>query len=50
MLAFLIESPIDALKLGEAVSIGRTAGRGSEGAGDADRRKDGEEPNDDLRL
>jgi hypothetical protein len=27
-----------------------TAGRGSEGAGDADLRIDGEDPNDDLRL
>lgn len=30
--------------------MGITAGSGSEGAGDADRRIDGDEPNDDLRL
>ena len=31
-------------------SIGRTAGRGIEGAGEADLRIDAEEPNDDRRL
>ena len=46
----MIESPIEALRLGEAVSIGRTAGNGREGAGEADRRKDGEEPKEDRRL
>ena len=38
-----------ALRLGEEIS-GRTAGRGKEGAGEADLRKDGDEPKDDLRL
>ena len=40
-----------AFKLGEEIS-GRTAGSGSEGtgAGDADRRNDGEDPKDDRRL
>lgn len=31
-------------------SIGRTAGKGIDGAGDADRRTEGEEPNDERRL
>ena len=31
-------------------SIGSTAGRGIEGAGDADLRMEGEEPKDDRRL
>ena len=31
-------------------SIGRTAGRGIEGAGDADRRIDGDEPKEERRL
>ena len=35
--------------MGDA-SIGITAGNGSEGAGEADRRIDGDEPNDDRRL
>jgi hypothetical protein len=30
--------------------MGITAGSGSEGAGDAERRIDGDEPNDDRRL
>ena len=38
-----------AFRLGEEIS-GRTAGRGKEGAGDADLRKDGDDPNDDRRL
>ena len=38
-----------ALRLGDDIS-GRTAGSGKEGAGDADRRKDGDEPKDDRRL
>jgi hypothetical protein len=38
-----------ALRLGEDIS-GRIAGRGRDGAGDADLRKDGEEPKDDRRL
>ena len=41
--------PIAAFKLGEEIS-GRTAGRGREGAGEADRLKDGDEPKEDLRL
>lgn len=51
MLVFLTPNPIAAFKLGEDIS-GRIAGSGSEGpgAGDADRRKDGDEPNDDRRL
>lgn len=49
MFEFRTASPIAAFKLGEE-SSGRTAGSGSEGAGDADRRKDGEEPKEDLRL
>jgi len=35
------------LMLGE---LGMTAGRGMDGAGDTDRRIEGEEPNDDRRL
>ena len=47
MLEFLIPRvPI----LGEGTSSGLTAGSGNDGAGDADRRMDGEEPNDDRRL
>lgn len=38
-----------ALRLGEEIS-GRTAGSGKEGAGDADLRKEGDEPKEDLRL
>lgn len=38
-----------ALRLGEEIS-GRMAGSGKEGAGDADLRNDGDEPNDDRRL
>lgn len=38
-----------AFKLGEEIS-GRTAGRGKEGAGEADLRKEGEEPNEERRL
>ncbi len=48
MLAFL--TPIEPAKgLGE-FSIGRTAGSGIDGAGDADRLIDGEEPKEDRRL
>ena len=47
MLEFLIPRvPI----LGDGTSSGLTAGSGNDGAGDADRRMDGEEPNDDRRL
>lgn len=49
MFVFLTASPIAALRLGDDIS-GRTAGRGKDGAGDADRRKEGEDPKDDLRL
>jgi hypothetical protein len=40
-----------AFKLGDEIS-GRTAGSGSDGpgAGDAERRKDGDDPNEDRRL
>lgn len=38
-----------ALRLGEEIS-GRTAGSGSEGAGEADRRNEGDEPKDDRLL
>ena len=50
MLAFLTPIAIEPAKgLGE-FSIGRTAGSGIDGAGDADRLIDGEEPKEDLRL
>lgn len=38
-----------AFRLGEEIS-GLTAGSGNEGAGEADRLNDGDEPNDDRRL
>lgn len=38
-----------AFRLGEDIS-GLTAGSGSDGAGDADLRNDGEEPKEDRRL
>lgn len=41
--------PIAAFKLGEETS-GLTAGSGSDGAGEAERRIAGDEPNDDRRL
>lgn len=48
MLAFL--TPIEAANgLGE-FSMGRTAGNGIDGAGDADRLIDGDEPKEDRRL
>ena len=49
MLAFRTDRPIAALRLGEEIS-GLTAGRGNDGAGEADLRKDGDEPKDDSRL
>jgi hypothetical protein len=49
MFVFFTPRPIAALRLGDEIS-GRTAGRGNEGAGDAERLNDGEDPNDDLRL
>lgn len=48
MLVFLTPRPIAALRLGDDISA-RTAGKGSEGAGDADRLK-GDDPKEDLRL
>jgi hypothetical protein len=38
-----------ALRLGDEIS-GRIAGSGNEGAGDADLRKEGDEPKDERRL
>jgi hypothetical protein len=49
MFVFLTPRPIAALRLGDEIS-GRTAGKGNEGAGDAERLNEGDEPNDDLRL
>lgn len=46
---FLTAIPIAALRLGDEIS-GLTAGSGSEGAGEAERRNDGDEPKDDRRL
>ena len=48
MLEFLTPSP--ARTLGDGISIGLTAGNGKEGTGEAERRIDGEEPNDERRL
>jgi hypothetical protein len=49
MLVLRTARPIAALKLGEEIS-GRIAGRGREGAGDADLRNEGDEPKDERRL
>jgi hypothetical protein len=49
MLVFRTANPIAAFKLGDEIS-GLTAGRGRDGAGEADRRKEGDEPKDDRRL
>lgn len=46
---FLTARPIAALRLGDEISL-ITAGSGSDGAGDADLRKDGDDPKDDRRL
>ena len=46
---FLTANPMAAFRLGEDIS-GRTAGSGSEGAGDADLLKEGDEPKEDRRL
>lgn len=46
---FLTPRPIAAFRLGDEISA-RTAGKGNEGAGDAERLNEGEDPNDDLRL
>ena len=50
MFVFLTPRPPIAPRLGDEISIGLTAGRGSEGAGEAERRIDGEEPNEERRL
>ena len=49
MFVFRTAIPIAALRLGEDISD-RTAGRGSDGAGDADRRNAGDEPNEERLL
>lgn len=49
MLAFFIPNPLLLNGFGE-FSIGLTAGRGIEGAGDAERRMEGDEPKDERRL
>lgn len=49
MLAFLTPRLPARYGLGEC-SIGLTAGKGIDGAGDAERRTDGDEPNDERRL
>lgn len=49
MLAFLMPIPAPRYGLGE-FSIGRTAGKGIDGAGEAERRMEGEEPKEDRRL
>lgn len=48
MLAFLTPSPLRTL--GDGTSSGFTAGSGKDGAGEAERRIDGEEPKEDRRL
>ena len=50
MLVFLTPSPLITPRLGEETSIGLTAGRGRDGAGEADRLMDGDDPNEDRRL
>ena len=37
-------------RLGDEMSRGLTAGSGNDGAGDADRRIEGEDPNEERRL
>ena len=49
MLAFLTPIPAPRYGFGE-FSIGRTAGSGIDGAGDAERRMDGDEPKEERRL
>lgn len=46
---FLTANPMAAFKLGEEISD-RTAGSGSEGAGDADLLNEGDDPKEDRRL
>lgn len=48
MLAFLTPNPPRIL--GDGTSSGLTAGNGREGAGDAERRSDGEDPKEERRL
>jgi hypothetical protein len=48
MLAFFTASP--PRTLGDETSRGFTAGNGNDGAGDAERRIDGDEPNEERRL
>ena len=48
ILAFFTPSP--PRRPGEGTSSGLTAGKGRDGAGEADRRIDGEEPKDERRL
>jgi hypothetical protein len=47
-LAFL--TPKVLKRLGDEMSRGLTAGSGNDGAGDADRRIEGEDPNEERRL
>lgn len=49
ILAFLIPIPLPKYGLGE-FSIGRTAGNGIDGAGEAERRMEGEDPKEERRL
>lgn len=49
MFVFRTARPIAAFRLGEEIS-GRTAGNGSDGAGDADLRTAGDDPNDERLL
>ena len=49
MLAFLTPKELGPNGLGE-LSIGLTAGNGIDGAGDADRRIEADEPKDERRL
>ena len=49
MLAFFTPTPAPMYGFGE-FSIGRTAGKGIDGAGEAERRMEGEEPKEDRRL
>ena len=48
MLAFLTPNPPRIF--GDGTSSGLTAGSGRDGAGDAERRIDGEDPNEERRL
>ena len=48
ILAFFTPSPPS--RPGEGTSSGLTAGNGKDGAGDADRRIEGDEPKDERRL